>query len=177
MTPSPIRFEVLIERYHDEIYRYVWRLLQTTSPIDRALEVQDLTQETFIRAYRAFGRLRHDSNHRAWLYKIATHCAYTALKRGQRQARYQTTASAEAQQAPETAQASPDQQMIQGETLQEICAAISALPPKQKMAVILRHVQGLEYAEIAEALDCSPASARANVYQGLRRMRQVLQKD
>ena len=174
MTPSPIRFEALIERYHDEIYRYVWRLLRTNSPIDRALEVQDLTQETFIRAYRTFGRLRRDSNHRAWLYKIATNCAYTALKRGQRQARHQAAEPAEAQQVPETAQASPDQQVIQGEALQAIRAAISVLPPKQKAAVVLRHVQGLEYAEIAEALDCSTESARANVYQGLRRVRQAL---
>ena len=173
MTTAPIRFEALIERYHDEIYRYLWRLLRTNTQADRALEAQDVTQEVFIRAYRTFGRLRRDSNHRAWLYKIATNCAYTALKRGQRQARHQTV-EPEAQQVPETAQASLDQQVIQEEALQAIHAAISALPPKQKAAVVLRHVQGLEYAEIAEALDCSPESARANVYQGLRRVRQAL---
>jgi RNA polymerase sigma-70 factor (ECF subfamily) len=177
MTTPPIRFETLIERYHDEIYRYLWRLLRTNTQIDGALEAQDLAQEVFVRAYRAFGRLRRDSNHRAWLYKIATHYAYTTLKRGQRHARYKAVDSAETQQGSQTAQASPDQQMVRKETLQAIHTAISMLPPKQKAAVILRHVQGLEYAAIAEALDCSPESARANVYQGLRRVRQALRKD
>jgi len=52
--------------------------------------------------------------------------------------------------------------------------AIAALPPKQQMAVVLRHVQGLDYAAVAQALNCSQDSARANVYQALRRLRQML---
>jgi RNA polymerase sigma-70 factor (ECF subfamily) len=181
MTTPPVRFETLIEDYHDEIHRYLWRLLHGASQGDRALQAQDLAQEVFLRAYRAFGRLRRDSNHRAWLYKIATNCAYSALKRGQRQLRHSVAASAAAPAAPlsipDDAGQSPDGQLARDETLAAVRAAIAALPPKQQAAVVLRHVQGLDYAEIAQALDCSQDSARANVYQGLRRLRRELGED
>ena len=181
MTTPPVRFETLIEGYHDEIYRYLWRLLHGASQGDRALEAQDLAQEVFLRAYRAFGRLRRDSNHRAWLYKIATNCAYSALKRGQCQLRHSVAASAASPAAPlsipDDAGQSPDGQLARDETLAAVRAAIAALPPKQQAAVVLRHVQGLDYAAIAQALDCSQDSARANVYQGLRRLRRELGED
>lgn len=177
MTTPPVRFETLIEDYHDEIFRYLWRLLHGASQGDRALEAQDLAQEVFLRAYRAFGRLRRDSNHRAWLYKIATNCAYSALKRGQRQLRHNAASPAAPLSIPDDAGQSPDGQLARDETLAAVRAAIAALPPKQQAAVVLRHVQGLDYNEIAQALDCSQDSARANVYQGLRRLRRELGED
>jgi RNA polymerase sigma-70 factor (ECF subfamily) len=171
MTAAPVRFEALIERHHDEIYRYLWRLLSGANRSDSALEAQDLTQEVFLRAYRAFGRLRRDSNHRAWLYKIATNCAYTALKRGRRRADDDAPLWDEVDRAPAGADQSPERVLIMNEALEQVRRAIVALPPKQQAAVVLRHVQGLDYAEVAQALECSEDSARANVYQGLRRLR------
>jgi RNA polymerase sigma-70 factor (ECF subfamily) len=177
MTTPSTRFETLIERHHDEIYSYLWRLLNSAGWADSAVEAQDLTQEVFLRAYRAFGRLRRDSNHRAWLYKIATNCAHTALKRDQRQARHSVPLRDEVHQVPAGADQSPDQQVMLDERLAAIREAIVALPPKQQAAVVLRHVQGLDYPAVAQALDCSEDSARANVYQGLRRLRRALAED
>ena len=68
-----MRFEELIENLHDEIFNYVWRLLHGSRC--EMLQPEDIVQETFLRAYRNFSWLRSDSNHRAWLYKIATNCA------------------------------------------------------------------------------------------------------
>jgi RNA polymerase sigma-70 factor (ECF subfamily) len=174
MTNSPGRFETLIERYHDEIYSYLWRLLNSTSQADSAIDAEDLTQEVFLRAYQAFERLRPDSNHRAWLYKIATNYTYTALKRGQRQAGYSVPLLDETHQAPAGAGQSPDRRAVLDETWATVRQAIIGLPTKQRTALILRHVQGLTYAEIALALGCSEDSARANVYQAVRRLRQEL---
>jgi RNA polymerase sigma-70 factor (ECF subfamily) len=166
MTQQPIRFETLIERYHDEIHSYLWRLLRNDA------DAQDATQEVFIRAYQAFGRLRPNSNHRAWLYKIATHCACTVLKRRQRHTQHiPFDDSAEHIAAPTP---SPPAQTAWNETLASLQRAIAALPLKQQQALILRHIHELEYPEIAQALHCSPASARANVYQALRSLRQTL---
>jgi RNA polymerase sigma-70 factor (ECF subfamily) len=167
-----MRFETLIELYHDQIYGYVWRLLHSAGSADSAVEAQDLVQEVFLRAYRAFGRLRRDSNHRAWLYKIATNCAYTALKRGQRQA--SVPLDDEVQRVPDSAARSPEDWLAQGEELAAVRREIAALPPKQQAALVLRYGQGLDYAAIARALDCSQDSARANVYQALRRLRREL---
>jgi RNA polymerase sigma-70 factor (ECF subfamily) len=175
MVSPPLRFETLIENYHDEIYGYIWRLLDSATNADSAVEAQDLTQEVFMRAYKAFERLRPDSNYRAWLYKIATHCAYTTLKRGQRRTQYSAPLEDEHEDLAGT-DPLPDQQVAQHETLVAIRRIIAALPVKQQAAVMLRHVQGLDYAEIARALDCSEDSARANVYQAVRRLRQELAK-
>ena len=174
MTAPAVRFETLIERHHDEIYRYLWRVLSGSGRPDPALEAQDLAQEVYLRAYRAFGRLRTDSNHRAWLYKIATNCAYSALKREQRRGQQQVDLLDEAHRIPTGEASSPEQQVMAGETWARIRREVATLPPKQQAAVVMRHLQGLEYTEIAEALSCSEDSARANVYQGLRRLRLAL---
>src|SRR6266481_274586 len=76
-----LRFEELIERHHDEIFAYLWRLMGNDGRREAATDVEDLTQNVFLRAYDSFAGLRPNSNHRAWLYKIATHCAYTQLRR------------------------------------------------------------------------------------------------
>jgi RNA polymerase sigma-70 factor (ECF subfamily) len=171
MTTPAVRFETLIERHHDEIYSYLWRLLNSRGGPEPALEAQDLAQEVYLRAYQAFGRLRKDSNHRAWLYKIATNCAYTALKRAQRQGQQDVDLHAGAEWIAVSEAPSPEQQVIAGERWARVQREIAALPPKQQAAVLMRHLQGLDYGEISVALGCSEDSARANVYQGLRRLR------
>jgi RNA polymerase sigma-70 factor (ECF subfamily) len=174
MTTPPLRFETLIERYHDEIYRYLWRLMNSAGRTDSDLEAQDLSQEVFLRAYRSFGRLRRDSNHRAWLYKIATNCAYTALKQGQRQDDHSVPLHDQVHEMLAGTEPSPEHRVDVDETLEMVRRAIAVLPSKQRVAVVLRHVQGLDYAVIAQALDCSEDSARANVYQALCRLRRTL---
>jgi RNA polymerase sigma-70 factor, ECF subfamily len=174
MSANPVRFEMLIEQYHDEIYRYLWRLLGGAGWTDRDGEAQDLAQDVFMRAYRAFPRLRDGSNHRAWLYKIATNCAYSAVGRNRQEMDRRVSLDDVLEQVPGGAGPSPYQQVVLKETLEGVRTAILELPAKQQAAVVLRHVQELSYAEIAQALACSEDSARANVYQGLRRLRQVL---
>lgn len=161
-----MRFEALIEAYHDEIYRYTWRLLASAGRVDGALEAADLTQEVFMRAYGAYSRLREGSNVRAWLYKIATNCAYTAL--GKR-------VSEPLDEDGWSSRAAPlEEQVARGEALDDLRSRIMALPPKQQAALVMRYLHGLDYEVIAQALDCSPDSARANVYQAIRRLRAEL---
>ena len=162
-----IRFEDLITTHHDEIYRYVYRLLYAAGS---AADAEDVTQEVFERAYRAYGRLPQDSNVRAWLYKIATNCCNTALKRLSRH--YRRTADLDAM--PPDHSSSPEQHLVFGEALNSIRAAISELPSKQRSALIMRYLVELPYNEIAEALGCSQDSARANVHQALKRLRHVI---
>ena len=106
------------------------------------------------------------------LFKIATNRAYTALRRGRRRASHNVALDDEARQIP-AADPQPESWAVQGEALEEVGQAIAGLPPKQRMAVVLRYVQELDYAAIAQALECSQDSARANVYQALRRMRRL----
>lgn len=79
MSTTP-RFEELIDRHHDELCAYLYRLLGAAQRSDVSLDVEDLVQEVFLRAYQSYENLRRDSNHRAWLYKIATNCAFSRIR-------------------------------------------------------------------------------------------------
>lgn len=171
---AKIHFEELIESHHREIYRYLWRLSLSYGSGDPAAEADDLTQETFMRAYTAYPKLRPDSNARAWLYKIATNCAHTVLGRQSRRAPLE--ASADHLHGSSTI-GSPEASAIERQRADRLQSALATLPFKQRTAVTLRHLEGLSYDDIGGVIDCSPESARANVYQGLQRLRQLLPEE
>ena len=167
-----LRFEELIERHHDEIFAYVWRLLAGDRSSDRKTEAVDLVQEVYLRAYRNFSRLRANTNYRAWLYKIATNCAYSRLRQirdGRRKAAALASVAAVAESAS-------DIPASHGQIDRRLRFLVNQLPAKQKACVTLRYLQDLDYPEIAQILSCSHESARANVYQAIRRLRLALEK-
>lgn len=157
-------FETLVEVHSRELYVYLWRLLG-----DEA-EAQDALQETFLRALKAYGRLDEAANTRAWLYKIAGNWARTLLKKRSRRDGYSQQfvdgLAADGRGVPE--------QVEHKQRLVTLHAAVMALPQRQREAILLRKYQELGYAEIAEALNCSQDSARASVYQGLKKLRRKL---
>ena len=160
------RFEDLIERHHDEIFAYLWRLLGKQQRSDVTLHVEDLVQDVFMRAYEAFSSLRQDSNYRAWLYKIATNCAFTKLRqvkhRGEKNMMLMNLANGD------------DDSSARRDMEKQLQLAVNDLPLKQKACVTLRYLNDLDYPEIAELVGCSEVSARANVSQAIRRLRNAL---
>jgi RNA polymerase sigma-70 factor (ECF subfamily) len=166
MTP---RFEELIDRHHDELCSYLWRLVGKDRDSDISLEVDDLVQEVFLRAYENYNRLRPDSNARAWLYKIATNYALTKLRRLKKQ----RDAALLLRNTPVV----HDDSRRPASMANRIKHLLASLPGKQRACVTLRYLQDLDYSEIAQTLDCSQESARANVYQAIQRLRVVLKED
>jgi RNA polymerase sigma-70 factor (ECF subfamily) len=147
-------FEALVERHSGEIYAYLWRMLRDP---DLA---SDCLQETFLRALKAFPRLRHREHLRAWLYTIATHQARTVQRQDARhQARRLELSEELVDPRP-----SVGRQVVDRETLRRVLQAVQRLPQKQRQALILRRYQGLDYAEIASVLGGSSAAARTNVH-------------
>ena len=162
------RFEELIELHHDEIFVHLWRLVGKQQRSDVTLEVEDLVQDVFMRAYVAFPRLRRDSNHRAWLYKIATNCAFTKLRRAK---------SRRAKMAILKASTGMLDEAASNETMgSHLQAAVDKLPPKQKACVTLRYFADLDYSEIAAIVGSSEVSARANVSQAIRQLRNAIEE-
>lgn len=160
-----IRFETLIERHHDELFRYLWQMLRGTR-----LDAADLSQETWLRAWKAYGRLRPGSNARAWLYRIATNGALDALAKSRRYVPMD-----EDVELPSNG-ASPEACCERDELLALALAHIEALAPRQRAAVTLRYGRELGYEEIAQALGCSQESARAHVSLAIRRLRRELKE-
>jgi len=148
-------FETLLDRHQREIMSYILRSLG-----DRDL-AQDVFQETFLRAFRAYGRLPTEANHRAWLYKIASNACHDA----HRQRARSPLPLDESVPAPDRLDSSTHV------LAQEVAAFVRSLPARQRQSVVLRKFQGMDYDEIAAVLGCSAEAARANVYQGLRKVR------
>jgi RNA polymerase sigma-70 factor (ECF subfamily) len=163
------RFEDLIERHHDEIFAYLWRLLGKQQRRDVTLQVEDLVQDVFLRAYEAYSNLRHDSNYRAWLYKIATNRAFAKLRQVKRRSETNTMLFN---------LANPDDNRSARTDLDKrLQLAVNQLPLKQKACVTLRYLSDLDYSEIAARVGCSEVSARANVSQAIRRLRGAFQEE
>jgi len=163
-------FDALVNAHSAAIFAYLWRLLR-----DHA-DAEDCLQDTFLRAYRAYGRLgqaangRGHTNPRAWLYRIATNVARTRLKQRGREA--VRTAALD----PELVAAGPGpaEQASQDNLLAAVAAAVDALPHHQRAALILRQYQGLGYDQVAAVLQCSSEAARANVYQAMKKLKAVI---
>lgn len=151
--------------HHGEIHRYLCRVTARLS------EAEDLAQETFLRAYRAWAGLPSDTNHRAWLYTIATN-AYRNHLRAERRRR---TAHATIRVTRrETDLEGPEATAVAGEVRALANAAIRRLPLKQRLAFTMRKLEELDYESIGRSLDCSPETARAHVFQALRKIRTTL---
>ncbi|MBE0410783.1 MAG: RNA polymerase sigma factor [Anaerolineales bacterium] len=154
-------FTTLVDQYSSEIFSYLSRILQDSS------EAEDCLQETYLRALRAYPRLRHNTNLRAWLYKIATNQAFTQLKK--RKHINELLDDIEYLNPNNSSEIEPG--IERGQLLLAVRQSISLLPEKQRAAFLMRKYQQLSYAQIAIALECSQESARANVYQALKKIR------
>jgi RNA polymerase sigma-70 factor (ECF subfamily) len=162
------RFEAMIATHHAEIYRYI---LRTTG---RTVDADDISQETFLRAYRAWRALPADANARAWLFAIATNlCRNHFRARTRRHRAYEAVRAT----ARETDALAPDGIAIGRQMSAAIDAVVARLPFKQRVAFLERKIHGLDYDAIGRSLDCSAESARAHVFQALRKIRQVLDRD
>jgi RNA polymerase sigma factor (sigma-70 family) len=128
-------------------------------------EADDAWSETFLAAMRAYPRLRPDSNVRGWLVTIAHRKALDQLR--SRSRRPLPAADLPDVAAPDGAPAPDD----------ELRAAVAALPDKQRAAVVLHHVAGLPYADVAAELGGSEAAARRSAADGVARLRATYDPD
>ena len=146
-------FGELLERHEREIFAYALRL--TGSRVD----AEDLYQETFLAAFRAWPPPRRD-HERAWLYRIATNKAIDGARKRR------PTVSVE-----DLRLAAPERD---GVTVLDLAKAIRVLPTGQRAAFVLRAVEGRPYREIAGALECSEQAARARVSEAMKKVKAAM---
>jgi RNA polymerase sigma-70 factor (ECF subfamily) len=158
-------FETVVATHHAEIHRYVVRVTARSSDAD------DLSQETFIRAFRAHGALPPDANCRAWLFAIATNVCRNYF-RGEKRRRLAYAAAGN--DGPIADPAGPDGRVLVSEATCRIDAIVKGLPLKQRLAFTMRKMHELDYEVIGKSLECSEDSARAHVFQALKKIRRGL---
>ncbi len=152
-------FQLLLDTHGPTVHRF---LVAAIGPN----EADDCFQEACIAALRAYPRLRHGENLRAWLMKIAQRKAIDAHRARARRPQ-------PIDPLPERpAQGADSQPGMDG--LGTVWAHVRELPEKQRMAVFLRSAADLSYADVARALDCSQDAARRNVHEGLKRLREEM---
>jgi RNA polymerase sigma-70 factor, ECF subfamily len=158
-------FEVVVATHHAEIHRYLVRVTGRNS------EADDLSQETFLRAYRAHRGLTADANVRAWLFAIATNLCRNHF-RGEKRRRL-AMAAVVAEPAP-IGLGDPEDEALFSEARARAGEVIRALPMKQRMAFTMRKIHDLDYDAIGQSLGCSAETARAHVFQALKKLRRAL---
>jgi len=155
-------FDVLVRQYQERIYRLGYRMTRN------AEDAKDLAQEAFVQAYRSLGSFQQRSSFSTWLYRISMNLCLNHLK------------SAGRMNPAEVGGSLPDQRpnsmddILTDERDRTLAAAIEALPPQQKATLTLRVYQGLSHREIAEVLECSEGTAKANYFHAVRALQRRL---
>ena len=141
------------ERFYEAHNGEVLAFLRRRAGRDRA---DDLFQETFLRALRAYGRLEHGEHLRAWVMTIAANALVDAARRGATHRRSSSSSRAARIARP---------------AFEELAPLTDGLPPKERAAVVLRYGYALDYDEIGAALGSSEDAARQAASAGVRRLR------
>jgi len=166
-------FDQLIDRYQRRIYTFAYRL--TGNPDDAA----DVAADTFVRLYSSIGSFRGDSSFVTWLYRVVTNIFLDSRKRQ----RNRTTLSLDTvvqhddcvvPRQIEDNSPSPQQLAETRDRSAALQSAIASLPEYQRVMIVLYHVDGLAYEEIAEALDLPIGTVKSRLNRARLALRQLL---
>jgi RNA polymerase sigma-70 factor (ECF subfamily) len=159
---DPRAFDLLVLKYQGRIGALVSRYINDPG------EVEDVTQEAFIKAYRALDKFRGDSAFYTWLYRIASNAAKNHLvAKGRRPGADATIEDAEGfEQADLISESSTPEAVLMSEELaQVVTEAMDALPEELRAALTLREFEGLSYDDIAAVLECPVGTVRSRIFR------------
>ena len=165
-------FNALVAAYQDQVYNLCLRMLGSQQP------AEDVTQETFISAYRNVGRMRGPSV-RSWLLRIAANACIDELRRRKRHPQLSLDSRRNDDEiegsydVPDSAPG-PEQVAMRVELRQALEAELLQLPVDQRLAVVLCDVEGLAYEEIASAMGTSVGTVKSRISRGRSRLRSAL---
>ena len=155
-------FDLLVLKYQGRIGALVSRYIADAG------EVEDVTQEAFIKAYRALSKFRGDSAFYTWLYRIAANAAKNHLvAKGRRPGADATIEDAEAfDDGSLVSETSSPEAMAMGDELAAVVEqSLQALPEELRAALTLRELEGLSYDDIAEVLGCPVGTVRSRIFR------------
>jgi RNA polymerase sigma-70 factor (ECF subfamily) len=156
-------FDILVRKYEHKIANVINRYVRDSS------EVLDISQEAFIKAYRALPNFRGESEFYTWLYRIAINTAKNYLVASNRRPPAADIDAQEAEQYEGAAglkdYATPERMLLKSELEITIQAAIDELPDDLRTAIVLRELEGLSYEEIATAMECPIGTVRSRIFR------------
>jgi len=169
-------FNTLVWRWQKPIFNFVLRY------VGDAEDAREITQQTFIKAYRNLPTLKEHSRFSTWLYQIAVNLCRDEIKRRQRKRTFSLEGMQEnfepshppiAMTVADDA-ANPDKILSRKELRDILAQALQQIPEEQRVVVVMKEYQGLKFTEIAEALGIPLNTAKSRMYYGLTALRKIL---
>lgn len=159
-----LAFEQLVRKYQRKLARLLSRFIRDPA------EVEDVAQETFIKAYRALPSFRGDSAFYTWLYRIGTNTAKNFLVAQGRRAPTSTSFDAEEAETFEDGDLlrdinTPESMLHSRQVGETVNAAMDSLPEELRTAIVLREIEGLSYEEISRIMDCPIGTVRSRIFR------------
>ena len=157
-------FELLVEKYQRKLARLLSRFIRDPA------EVEDVTQEAFIKAYRALPAFRGDSAFYTWLYRIGINTAKNYLMAMGRRAPTSTEVEAEEAEGYEEGEQlrdinTPESVLLSNEIAETVNSTIEQLPEELRTAIQLREIEGMSYEDIAQVMNCPIGTVRSRIFR------------
>lgn len=171
--PDPQQFEVFMAKYQNMVFSTAMRLLANPT------EAQDIAQEVFLKAYERFADLRQSPTVGGWLKTVATNMSLNHLTRYRSRWSFfsELVRSGETEESDPIEFAAPDhfeQDLEQADRHQLVEKALQKLPPAQRVPLVLFHLEGLSYEEIATKLNVSLGKVKTDIFRAREALRKRL---
>jgi len=157
-------FELLVSKYQRKLARLLSRFIRDST------EVEDVTQEAFIKAYRALPSFRGDSAFYTWLYRIGINTAKNYLVAMGRRAPTATEVDSEEAEGFEDGEQlrdlnTPENEMLSRQVAETVNQTLESLPEELRSAITLREIEGLSYEDIANIMNCPIGTVRSRIFR------------
>lgn len=169
-------FDILVTRYRGKVYAMIVNMIHNDA------EAWDLAQDTFIKAWKALPKFEARSNFYTWLYRISHNVTYDWMRKKKIQSGTEFDDSIRLDNVepgslttPSTV-SQPDEHLEKSELRQRIEEAIQQLSPDHREVILLKEIQGCQYQEIADILDCSIGTVMSRLFYARKKL-QTLLKD
>ena len=163
-------FNQLVQRWERPIFALAYRTL------GREEDARDVTQETFLRAFRALSGFKGDAKFSSWLYRIALNLCRDWMRKDRRAPLVAVPEGVDVEQL--AAERGPVETVedlaARAEMSREVARAMDMLPDEQRQAIILKEYHGLTFQEVADLMKCPLSTVKTRVYQGLSTLRKHL---
>ncbi len=165
-----VAYRAILKKYHDQVYNLLYRMVHDKD------EVEDLTQEAFIKAFNSLKNFNEEFAFSTWLYKIATNNCIDYIRK-KKLATFSIDKPIESKdgeysyEIPDSTY-EPDKTLIAGQRTKILEEAVNALPEKYRQVILMRHTEDMDYQEIADALKLPLGTVKAHIF----RAREILYK-
>ena len=159
-------FAELFTRYERRIYSFIYRMMGNPE------DAFDLTQETFLKAYRALGKTDEEPNVNAWLHRIASNACMDVLRRRQR-LRWLPWENTKHDRPSVHQEDDPEGSVVGGETQVAVQRVLSAMSPRNRQAMVLREYEGLSCEDIGEIMGVSRSAVKSMLFRGREEFRKL----